>query len=364
MNDSARFFHSSDPLELSSGKSLPSFDLCFESFGTLNADGSNAILVCHALSGDSHVAKHSPDDKEGWWEALIGPGKALDTTRYYIVCSNTLGSCYGSTGPTSLNPETQTPYLMTFPVITITDMVRAQYRLMSFLGISKWHTVLGGSMGGMQALLWSILYPQSLVHCIALAVTPFLSPQALAFSAISRNAILSDVAWHKGAYTEGASPEQGLSIARMIGHITYLSEASMEKKFGRRLQDKTEYSYDFGPDFQVESYLKHQGDKFVKRFDANSYLYLSKAMSYFDLEKQFGSLSAAFSEVSCRYLFASITSDMLYTSAICKEMVRTLIRLEKDVSFLTVDSPYGHDAFLIETQVIGDMIRSFLGGVD
>jgi homoserine O-acetyltransferase/O-succinyltransferase len=348
-------YHYTQPLTLECGKTLSEFTLAYETFGQLNEKKSNAILICHALSGDSHVT--GPD---GWWNDLVGKQKAVDTDRFFVMCINTLGSCYGSTGPSSLNPETQKTYATDFPVITIADMVKSQKFLMDALDIPFWAAVLGPSMGGMQALEWAIMFPDKLKACIPIAATSCLSTYALAFGAVGRHAISSDPKWNNGRYTIDSAPETGLSIARMIGHITYLSEQSMSKKFGRKLQEKADYSYQFSTDFQIESYLKHQGDKFVGRFDANSYLFLSKAMSYFDLNKAYGSLELAFQKTTCRYLILSISSDMLYLSEQSRELARVLMRLNKDVIYAEIDSPFGHDAFLLEYDKQAKILKPFL----
>jgi homoserine O-acetyltransferase len=356
-------FDSASPLKLESGQSLPSVTLAYETYGKLNNKKSNAILICHALSGDAHAAfKHKGKEKsDGWWDNMVGPGKAIDTDRFFVICSNTIGSCLGSTGPSSIDPKTKKPYGLNFPIITISDMTQAQKALIYHLGISKLKAVIGGSMGGMQALEWAINYPEMAAQTIAIATTSKISPQALAFGAVGRKAISSDVKWKKGNYYGKDIPEDGLSIARMIGHITYLSEESMSRKFGRRLQAKSEYGYNFQNDFQIESYLQYQGDKFVNRFDANAYLYLSKAMSYFDLGKKYGSLKKAFKPALSQFLIISISSDWLYPSAQSKEVAKVLMNLDKQVSFSEVQSPYGHDGFLLETDAITQLIRPFLG---
>jgi len=353
-------FSSTTPLTLESGEVLDTFDIAYETYGTLNDDKSNAILICHALTGDAHAAFGTTNDQKklGWWDGLIGPNKAINTNEYFVICSNTLGSCLGSTGPTSINPKTNMPYALSFPVITIKDIVTAQKALISHFGITKLDHVIGGSMGGMQALEWAISFPDMVNSCIPIASTSKLSPQALAFGAVGRNAIISDPNWNKGNYEK--QPEKGLSIARMIGHITYLSEESMTQKFGRRLQEKSDYGYHFNTEFQVESYLKHQGDKFVQRFDANSYLYLSKATSYFDLEKKYTSLEDAFRKTTCKFLILSISSDWIYPPSQSKEMAKTLMKLERDITYSEIDSPYGHDAFLIETEKLGKLIQPYL----
>ena len=351
------------PLILESGQPLGAITIAYETYGTLNTDKNNVVWICHALSGDAHAAFESTDSphETGWWDKLIGPGKAIDTTRYFVVCSNVLGGCKGSTGPSSINPLTGKPYGLDFPVITIGDMVHAQFLLFQKLGLKQLKMVIGGSMGGMQALEWSILYPSIVKNCVVIASSGGLSPQAIAFDAVGRNAIIQDPKWRDGHYSKEAPPQYGLAIARMIGHITYLSEEAMALKFGRKLQKKEDYGYDFSTDFQVESYLRHQGDKFVHRFDANSYLYLTKAISYFDLGKKYGSLEKAFEHVNAKYLVISISSDWLYPPKQSKNIVKSLMRLNKDVTYFTIDSPYGHDAFLMDCDPLTQSVRLFLG---
>lgn len=351
----ANTFTYTDGLNLESGSTLSNFQLSYTTYGTLNTARSNAILICHALSGDSHVG-----GAEGWWKEVVGPGKSIDTHKYFVVCSNSLGSCYGSTGPTSVNQETKKEYGMSFPVVTIGDMVSAQRKLMDVLNVEKWHAVVGPSMGGMQALEWAIMFPDKVNICIPLVSTARLSTTALAFGAIGRNAITSDPNWNEGDYYGKAIPETGLAIARMIGHITYLSPEGLSQKFGRRLQEKQDYSYNFSTDFQIESYLQHQGDKFVNRFDANAYLYLSKAMSYFDLAKKYGSLEDAFDKSKAKFLVMSISSDTLYPSSQSKEIVKTLMKLNRQVTFVEIDSPHGHDGFLIEANTINHVLNAYL----
>lgn len=350
------------PLVLASGKSLAPVKVRYETYGSLNSQKSNAILLLHAFSGDAHAAgRHHRDDKyPGWWDAMVGPGKAFDTNKYYVICSNVLGGCQGSTGPSSTNPDTGRPYGLAFPVITIGDMVKVQARLVEHLGISRLLAVAGGSMGGMQALEWAISYPDRVKSALVLACTPRLTAQGIAFNAVGRNAITSDPNWNKGDYYKGAPPARGLAIARMIGHITYLSEESMHRKFGRRLKEKEQYGFDFTDQFQVESYLEYQGDKFVERFDANTYIYLSKAMDYFDLGEKYGSLNAAFRRTVAKFLMVSFSSDWLYPPSQSKEMVFALTREGKDVSYAELTCPYGHDSFLIETERQGRLISSFL----
>lgn len=353
-----RGFESPESLQLECGQSLSPIEIGYHAWGTLNAEKDNAILVCHALSGDAQAGSSS--GVVGWWDNFIGPGKPLDTNRYFVLCSNVLGGCKGSTGPSSINPQTGTPYGLQFPVITISDMVTAQKQWIHSLGITQLKMVIGGSMGGMQALQWAIQYPEAVKSCVPIASTSYLSPQALAFDAVGRQAIVKDPCWNQGDYYQGVYPDSGLSIARMIGHITYLSEESMNQKFGRKLQQKEEYGYDFSTDFAVESYLKYQGDKFVNRFDANSYLYLTKAISYFDLEKKYGSLEAAFKPTQAVFLVVSISSDWLYLPKQSKEIVKTLMKLNKPVTYCNLNSAFGHDAFLIDNPQLSALVSRFL----
>jgi homoserine O-acetyltransferase len=349
-------------LPLESGQQLGPIALAYETYGTLNAARDNAILILHTLTSDAHAAGyHTPADKKpGWWDELIGPGKAFDTTRFFVVCSNIISGCHGSTGPTSLNPASGEPYAMDFPIITVGDMVNAQHLLMDFLAIPAWHTVAGGSMGGMQALQWVTDYPQQVARCILLATTHRLSAQSIAFDAVGRTAIMNDPNWNGGNYYGNAGPDNGLAVARMVAHITYLSEQSMHAKFGRNLRHAEAYSWGFAPEFSVETYLNHQGDTFVKRFDANSYLYITKAMDYFDLSARSGSLVAAFEGVTARFLVMSFSSDWLFPTAQSREMVRAMRLNSIDVSFMEVDSPYGHDAFLLEFEETSKLVRGFL----
>ncbi len=352
-----------NPLVLESGQTLGPITIAYETYGTLNPQKNNAILICHALSGDAHVAFGHEQNHEyiGWWDFMVGPGKPIDTNRYFVVCSNVIGGCKGSTGPSSINPETQQPYGASFPVITIGDMVHAQKKLLDYLGIVELKMVIGGSMGGMQALEWAILYPDLIKSCVPVASTTKLSPQALAFDVVGQQAIMVDPKWQHGHYAD--PPEKGLSIARMIGHITYLSDEAMHEKFGRKLQKKMDYGYDFSTDFQIESYLKYQGDKFVNRFDANSYLYITKAIDYFDLGKKYGNLDKAFQNSKSKFLVISITTDWLYRPSESKTLVHTLMRLNKPVTYAELDLPFGHDGFLIENDAIKDCVSSFLENV-
>ncbi len=350
------------PLELDCGKKLGPIDVAYETYGRLNEAGDNVVLICHALSGDAHVAGyHSQSDrKPGWWEGMVGPGKGIDTNKYFVICSNFLGGCSGTTGPSSINPATNRPYGLDFPIITIGDMVRVQKLLLDRLGIKKLLAVVGGSIGGMQVLQWAVEYPQMVASAIPIATSTHLSAQAIAFDAVGRNAILADPHFAGGRYGDDKGPDQGLAIARMIGHITYLSEESMRRKFGRQLRGAKQYSYDFDSEFAVETYLDHQGRTFVERFDANSYLYITKAADYFDLPAQFGSLERAFANVAARFLVISFSSDWLFPPAQSEAMVDALVATGKDVSYCNIDSPYGHDAFLLEPETLAGFISGFL----
>jgi homoserine O-acetyltransferase/O-succinyltransferase len=357
-----RIVDGDSPLLLESGKTLGPIDVAYETYGRLNQAGDNAILICHALSGNAHVAdKNSPDDeKVGWWDIMVGPGKGIDTNRYFVICSNFLGGCSGTTGPCSVNPKSNKPYNLDFPMITIADMVKIQKVMLDKLGIKKLLAVIGGSMGGMQVLQWAIEYPDFVKAVIPIATTSRLSAQSIAFDAVGRNAILADPNFNQGEYLDKRGPNRGLSIARMIGHITYLSEEGMHEKFGRELKTADKYSYDFNSEFAVETYLDHQGQSFVERFDANSYLYITKAMDYFDLEHSYGSLNQAFAKIACRFLVISFASDWLFTPAQSRAIVDALFANGKDVSFCNIASPYGHDAFLLEPEILGAFISGFL----
>lgn len=351
-------------LELSGGQTLSPVTVVYETYGELNSRKDNAILVCHALSGDAHVAGyHHADDREpGWWDVMVGPGRALDTNRYFVICSNIIGGCKGSTGPGSVNPKTGRPYALSFPVVTVEDMVRAQKVLIEHLGIETLLAVVGGSMGGMQALQWAVSYPQHVRLVFPIATTSCLSPQAIAFNEVGRQAIMADPDWLGGEYYGKSIPLRGLSIARMIGHITYLSDRSMHTKFGRRLQEKAEYGYDFVTDFQVESYLHYKGDSFVKRFDANSYLYITKAMDYFDLARSYGSLREAFAKTTARFLVVSFSSDWLFPPYQSREIVSALRQNGNDVVYTEIQTDFGHDAFLLEAESLSRLVKNFLAG--
>jgi homoserine O-acetyltransferase len=352
---------------LESGARLGPITLAYETCGSLDADRQNAVLVLHALSGDAHAAgTYSPEDpKPGWWDIMIGPGKGIDTDRFFVVCSNIIGSCMGSTGPRSVDPKTNQPYGHDFPVVTIGDMVRAQKVLMDHLGIEKTLCVIGGSIGGMQVLEWAVRYPEAVCAAVPLASTTKHSALAIAFNEVARQAIMADPHWNQGHYYDGPRPNLGLAVARMIGHITYLSDESMRLKFGRRLQNRSDFSFNFDVDFQVESYLRYQGTKFVERFDANSFLYITKAADYFDLEVQHGkgSLVAAFSKAKAKFLVVSFTSDWLYPTYQSKAMVQAMKKNGLDVSFCEIEAQWGHDAFLLPNPKLSAMIRGFLDRV-
>ncbi|KXA94976.1 homoserine O-acetyltransferase [candidate division MSBL1 archaeon SCGC-AAA259E19] len=354
-----------DKIELESGKKFGPIDIVYESYGELNEEKSNAILVCHALTGDAHAAGwHEGDKKPGWWENVIGPGKTLDTEKYFVLCSNVLGGCRGTTGPSSINPETGEPYGLDFPVITVSDMVKVQKILIEHLGIEKLLAVTGGSLGGMQALQWAVSYPDSVRFSIPIATAARSSPQQIAFNEVRRRAVMSDPKWNEGNYYGDEPPRDGLSLARMIGHITFLSDESMRQKFGRRLQDSKEYSFDFSPDFEVESYLHYKGGTFVERFDANSYLYITRAVDYFDLTHEGErTLAEAMEEVESKFLVIAISSDWLYPPYQSKEIVRALKTNDADVTYSEIKSSYGHDAFLLEPGQLKHIVTDFLSQI-
>ena len=350
-----------DSLSLDCGATLAPVQAAYETYGQLNAGKSNAILVEHAFSGDAHAAGPSPEDgKPGWWDNMIGPGKALDTDRYFVICSNVLGGCRGTTGPSSIDAATGQAYAMSFPVITVGDMVRLQKKVVESFGIRKLLAVTGGSMGGMQALEWAVAYPERVVSAIPIASTTRHSAQQIAFNEVGRQAIMTDTRWKDGDYDPDDPPSGGLSVARMVGHITYMSDQSMAAKFGRKLRGKNGISYSFDVDYEVESYLRYRGTQFVTRFDANSYLYITKAMDYFDLAAGRGSLERAFSLARAKYLVISFGSDWLYPSPQSQEMVRAMGAAGRDVSYYEIPSTYGHDAFLLEAEEQTPILRSFL----
>ena len=360
-------FDQNNPLQLESGRSLGPIQVAYEAYGNLNERRDNVILVAHALSGDAHAAgrHHENDPKPGWWDIIIGPGKALDTNRYFVICSNCLGGCMGTTGPSSIDPRTGEPYGLNFPLITISDMVEVQRQLLDHLGIEKLLAVVGGSMGGGIVLDWAIRYPDQVAAAIPIATTSRLSAQSIAFDAVGRNAILTDKNFRNGDYYKFKKyPNVGLAVARMIGHITYLSEEAMHEKFGRRLRDARDYQYILEKkEFSVETYLDYQGSTFVDRFDANTYLYFTKAIDYFDLERLYGSLTEAMAATKSRFLVISFDSDWLYPPRQSQRIVNALITADKDVSYCNIQCSYGHDSFLLESQVQGNLIRGFLNDV-
>lgn len=356
-----KYFDITDPIELDSGAVLDEVTVAYETYGQLDKEKSNAILICHALTGDAHAAGwHVGDKKPGWWEIVIGPGKALDSEKYFIICSNVLGGCKGTTGPSSINPKTGKEYGLEFPVITIKDMVKVQKKLIDSFGINQLVAVIGGSMGGMQVLQWMVSYPTMMKKAIPIATAAMSSPQQIAFNAVGRQSIFSDPNWNGGNYYEsGKIPRNGLSLARMIAHITYLSDESMDIKFGRGLQDKDEISFDFTVDFQVESYLKHQGETFVKRFDANSYLYITKAVDLFDLSVN-DSLIDGLKNVEAKVQVISVDSDWLYPTEQSMDILTALNANDAEVSFSELKSNYGHDAFLLESGQLNYIFSNFL----
>lgn len=352
---------------LESGARLGPVTLAYETYGNLDQDKNNVILILHALSGDSHVAGYyrEKDPKPGWWDNMVGPGKGIDTDKYFVICSNIIGSCMGSTGPGSMNPKTKKPYALDFPVVTIGDMVKAQKALLDHIHIKKILSLVGGSIGGMQVLEWCVRYPEMVVSAMPLATTTTHSALAIAFHEVARQAIMRDPNWNKGNYYGGPKPDQGLAVARMIGHITYLSDESMRRKFGRRLQHKGDFSFNFDVDFQVESYLRYQGQQFVDRFDANSFLYITKAGDYFDLENQHGngSVVKAFSKTKAKFLVVSFTSDWLYPTYQSKAMVQAMKKNGLDVSFCEIEADWGHDAFLLADEQLTKPVSGFLDRV-
>ncbi len=357
------------PMRLDSGLDLGPFTVAYQTYGTLNADRSNAILICHALTGDHYVLdKHPITGKSGWWEMLVGPGKPVDTDRYFIICSNVIGGCMGSTGPAETDPATGKPYGLNFPVITIADMVRAQKLLIDHLGIEQLFAVIGGSMGGMQVLQWAVSYPEAVYAALPIATASIHSAQNIAFHEGGRQAIMADPDWCGGDYLmQGHRPQRGLAVARMAAHITYLSERALHRKFGRNLQDRSNVTYGFDADFQVESYLRHQGISFVERFDANSYLYITRAMDYFDLAADHGgALVNAFrpggKPTPVRFCLVSFSSDWLFPTRESRAVVHALNAAAANVSFVEVETDKGHDAFLLDEPEFHQVIRGFLEG--
>jgi homoserine O-acetyltransferase len=357
-------FPASEPLELDCEQTLAPFRVAYKTYGALNAQKSNAVLVCHALTGDQYVAStHPVTGKPGWWETMVGPGKPVDTDRFFVICPNILGGCMGSTGPASINPMTGRAYGLSFPVITIGDMVDAQVRLVDHLGIDRLFCVTGGSMGGMQVLEWAARHKDRLFSAMPIATAAWHSSQNIAFHEVGRQAVMADPDWCGGRYLEeGRIPSRGLAVARMAAHITYLSEEALQRKFGRNLQDRATKTFSFNADFQVESYLRYQGSSFVDRFDANSYLYITRAMDYFDLAAEHGDVLAnAFRGTSTRFCVVSFTSDWLYPTRESREIVHALNAVAADVSFVEIESDKGHDAFLLDEPELFATVRGFLG---
>jgi homoserine O-acetyltransferase len=350
------------------GVTLDRWQIAYQTYGKLNADRSNAVLVCHALTGDQHVANTNPvTGKSGWWEVLIGPGCPIDTDRYFVICSNVIGGCLGSTGPASLDPATGKAYGLSFPLVTIRDMVRAQAVLVEHLGITSLFAVIGGSMGGMQVLQWASSYPDRVFAAVPLATAARHSAQNIAFHEVGRQAVMADPDWQGGRYLDGAKrPSKGLSVARMGAHITYLSEAALHRKFGRNLQDREARTFTFDADFQVESYLRYQGSTFVRRFDANSYLYITRAMDYFDLAEEFGAeehggkLANAFAGTQARFCLVSFDTDWLYPTAESRHIVHALNAAGAKVSFVELSAPHGHDSFLLEHDQLDRVVKGFV----
>ncbi|MEG3088865.1 homoserine O-acetyltransferase MetX [Sphingomonas sp. PB4P5] len=351
------------PLRLDGGALLSPVDIAYETYGTLDADGGNAVLICHALTGDQHVASHHPTTgKPGWWARMVGADKPIDPARHFIVCANVLGSCMGSSGPASVNPATGQPWGMAFPVITIRDMVRAQAMLLDHLGVGSLLAVVGGSMGGMQALSWPATFPERVKACVVIASTARHTAQNIAFHEVGRQAVMADPKWRGGAYyADQDPPAAGLAVARMAAHITYLSEAGLTEKFGRKLQARATKTFGFDADFQIESYLRHQGIAFVDRFDANSYLYITRAMDYFDLaEEHNGHLANAFKASRARFCLVSFDTDWLYPTAESRAIVHALNAAGAPASFVELSSPFGHDAFLLESPELNRVVDGFL----
>jgi homoserine O-acetyltransferase/O-succinyltransferase len=357
--------HVAEPLRLDCGVDLAPFTIAYQTYGTLNQDRSNAILICHALTGDQYAADPHPiTGKPGWWSTLVGPGGVLDTERYFLICANVLGGCMGTTGPQEIDPATGEPWALTFPVITIRDMVCAQKRVLEQLGIDSLFCVIGGSMGGMQVLQWAASYPESVFAAVPIAAAARHSAQNIAFHEVGRQAIMADPEWCGGRYLSvGRRPARGLAVARMAAHITYLSEAALHRKFGRNLQDRRAITYGFDADFQVESYLRHQGSTFVDRFDANSYLYITRAMDYFDLAAEHGGLlAAAFAGTPTRFCVISFTSDWLFPTSESRQLVHALNAVAANVSFVEIETENGHDAFLLQEPELFATLRGFLAG--
>ena len=353
------------PLALSSGATLPAFELMYETYGKLNAQRSNAILVCHALNASHHVAGvyAGKPESEGWWDNMIGPGKPVDTDRFFVVGVNNLGSCFGSTGPMSINPATGKPWGSDFPIVTVEDWVDGQSRLADYLGIERFAAVMGGSLGGMQALAWATRYPQRIANALCIAAAPNLSAQNIAFNEVARAAIMTDPDFHDGHfYAYGVKPVRGLRVARMIGHITYISDEQMGEKFGRQLREGIKYSW--APEFEIESYLRYQGEKFSEYFDANTYLRITKALDYFDPARATGGdLAKALAPAKARFLVISFTTDWRFSPARAREIVKALVDNRRDVSYAEIVAPFGHDAFLLDTPQYHAVVRTYLSRI-
>ncbi len=353
-----------ESLKLDSGSNLANCEIAFKTYGKLNKKKNNAIFICHALTGDQFCTEKNPiTNKRGWWSILVGPGKVIDTNIFFVICSNVLGGCMGSSGPSSINPKTNRVFGMNFPVITIGDMVRAQEKLVQSLGINKLFAVIGGSMGGMQALEWAVSFPHKVDSVVPIAASYRHSAQNIAFHEIGRQAIMADPDWFNGNYyNKKKYPKRGLSVARMIAHITYLSESALQRKFGRNLQNSKFFSFGFKTDFQIESYLQHQGISFVERFDANSYLYITKAMDYFDLSQKKGGLSKSFKDSKLKFCFFTFTSDWLFPTSETKTIIKSLNKSDAKVSFVEIKTDKGHDAFLLDDPEFHSTLRGFLYG--
>ena len=364
---SKKTYHFDAPLRLQSGASIDQYNLVVETYGQLNANASNAVLICHALNASHHVAGIDPDNSNelGWWDNMVGPGKPVDTNHFFVIGVNNLGSCFGSTGPMSTNPQTNEPYGARFPVLTVEDWVNAQARLADQMGIRKFAAVMGGSLGGMQAMSWATQYPERVAHCVVIASTPKLSAQNIAFNEVARNAILSDPDFYGGDYYKhSVVPKRGLRLARMVGHITYLSDDDMAEKFGRDLQRLAgapdEYRFSFDVEFAVESYLRHQGDKFSGYFDANTYLLITRALDYFDPAKRYqGDLSQALANVRAKFLVISFSTDWRFSPDRSREIVQALLNNKTDVSYAEIDAPHGHDAFLLDDERYHRLVRAY-----
>ncbi len=356
-----------EPLSLQSGASIANYNLVVETYGQLNAAKNNAVLICHALNASHHVAGVAADNPEnvGWWDNMVGPGKPVDTNQFFVIGVNNLGSCFGSTGPMSINPETQKPYGASFPVVTVEDWVNAQARVADHFGIEKFAAVMGGSLGGMQAMAWGMLYPERVGNCVVIASTPKLSAQNIAFNEVARSAILSDPDFHGGDYyAHHVKPRRGLRVARMIGHITYLSDDDMAEKFGRELKraegDSKDYNFSFDVEFEVESYLRYQGEKFADYFDANTYLLITRALDYFDPAKNYGNnLSQAMAKVMAKFLVVSFTTDWRFAPERSREIVKALLDNKLDVTYAEIDAPHGHDAFLLEDPRYHQLVAAY-----